>query len=301
MKIKELYQDFSVIIADEDHRHYRLGWANVVCPHCTGNPGFHLGYNLDEDYFYCWRCGFHDTIFTLSKLLKVTKSQAEQLVREYGGKSKTKTTKEPTVRIKKHHFKLPTGIEPLLPRHRNYILNRGFDPDEIERQWGVMSTGVVSQLDNIDYKHRLFIPVRWDDELVTFQTRDVTNKHIHKYINCPKEREIKHLKSILYGKQAEWQDTGICVEGVTDVWRFGTLSFATFGIQYTQTQLRLMSKLFKRIFVVFDDDPQAVKQAKKLVGDLKFRGVEARQINIKNDPGSMSQEEADRFISLIIK
>jgi len=54
--------------------------------------------------------------------------------------------------------------------------------------------------------------------------------------------------------------------------------------------------LFKRIFVVYDDDPQAIVQAKKLIAELMFRGVEAIRVSIVGDPGSMKQDEADYFV-----
>jgi len=57
-----------------------------------------------------------------------------------------------------------------------------------------------------------------------------------------------------------------------------------------------MAKLFKRIFVVYDDDPQAVIQAKKLVAELQFRGLKAIRVTIEGDPGSMKQDEADYFV-----
>jgi len=100
----------------------------------------------------------------------------------------------------------------------------------------------------------------------------------------------------LYGKQEYWTDTGICVEGPTDVWRFGFQAFATSGIKYTPAQVRVIAKTFKRIFVVYDDDPQAVIQAKKLVAELQFRGLKAIRVTIEGDPGSMKQDEADYFV-----
>ena len=118
---------------------------------------------------------------------------------------------------------------------------------------------------------------------------------------CPKERERIHHKHILYGKQEEWKSTGICVEGITDVWRFGIIAFATFGIEYTPVQLRQIAKTFQRVPVVFDgEESQSIKQANKLVADLKFRGVDAFRVDIDGDPGSMSQEEANYLIKQLI-
>ena len=90
-------------------------------------------------------------------------------------------------------------------------------------------------LDNINYSHRIIIPYIWNSEIVSFDARDATNKQLNKYQACPLEREIVEHKRILYGTQEMWTDTGICVEGTTDVWRLGTDSFATSGIKDSPT------------------------------------------------------------------
>jgi DNA primase len=118
---------------------------------------------------------------------------------------------------------------------------------------------------------------------------------------CPKERELIPHKEILYGRQDKWKDAGICVEGPTDVWRLGVNSFATSGIKYTQKQVREMAKVFKKIFVLFDDDSQAVVQANKLVAELKFRGVNTFRVDIEGDPGGMKQNDADYLIKQLMK
>jgi DNA primase len=178
--------------------------------------------------------------------------------------------------------------------------SRGFDPILLEREWNLLGTGPYSKLDHIDYKHRIIIPFFWDTQQVSFDSRDITGKDAGRYKACPKDRELIPHKEILYGKQSEWKETGICVEGPTDVWRFGTCSFATSGIKYTPKQIRQMAKAFKRIAVVFDDDSQATVQAGKLVAELKFRGVDSFKIAIKGDPGSMSQEEANYLVKQLI-
>ena len=158
----------------------------------------------------------------------------------------------------------------------------------------------ISQLDGISYKHRIIAPIYWNEERVSFQGRDATDKHSKKYMACPKDRELIHHKEILYGKQSEWGSTGICVEGITDVWRLGTASFATFGIKYTPKQLRLVAKSFERVFILFDPEGTATEQAVKLMNELKFRGLEANTILLDSDPGSMKQEDADYLTKQIL-
>jgi len=62
-----------------------------------------------------------------------------------------------------------------------------------------------------------------------------------------------------------------------------------------------MSKLFKRVFVVYDKDTQAQRQASKLVSELMLRKVDAIGITIdQKDPGSMSEKESEYFVKQLI-
>jgi len=157
-------------------------------------------------------------------------------------------------------------------------------------------------LDKIDYKHRILAPVYWNERMVSFQTRAINNNATPKYRACPKDREILHHKNILYGLQQYWKDrTGICVEGITDVWKLGLKAFATFGINYKPQQVTEMAKHFNRITIIFDDEPQAQEQAKKLASDLKIFGVASRIITIEGDPGSLSINQARKLTKEALK
>ena len=300
MDIVQLYQDFGIEIAPEGHHHTREGWVNVECPFCTGNVGYHLGYFLEGNYFTCWRCGWHPITPTLSKLLNINYAQVEVIIKDYG-LDLVRMVKPKVEKAGLKPYRLPSGTFPLEKYHKLYLERRGYDPDRIERTWAVVGTGPASFLDGLSYKLRIIAPVVWDSRAVSFVSRDITGKHPRKYLVCPQDREIVFHKSILYGKQEYWKDTGVCVEGMTDVWRFGVNSFATFGIMFIPAQVRLIAKTFKRVPVVYDDDPQAVSQAKKLVSELRFRNVDAFHVPIKGDPGSMKQEEANYLIKQLIK
>jgi hypothetical protein len=166
----------------------------------------------------------------------------------------------------------------------------------------LVGTGPVGQLDGLDFKLRVIAPIVWDDVQVSFTARDITDKQPLRYITCPKNRELTFHKHIVYGKQEHWgTGKGICVEGPTDAWRMGVHSFATFGIKYTATQVRVMAKYFRRVAVCYDDDPQARVQAQKLVAELRFRGVDAFRVDITGDPGAMTQKDADYLVKQLMK
>lgn len=300
--ILQLYQDYSVDYKTEGHKHCRPGWVNTPCPFCISEPGhegYHLGAALDGSTFYCWRCGWHPPVKAISALLKIRYDDAKQLMYQYLGIVSHTQTTIPKVRTKVH--KHPSGTTELQPQHVKYLESRNFDPDYLVQEWGLLGTGPVSMLDGINFSYRILAPILWNADEVTFQTRDITNRHPLRYLACPENREIMKHKHILYGKQNKWGDIGICVEGITDVWRLGEFSFCTFGIKFTYAQLRLISNTFKRVFVIFDDESQAQQQAKELVADLRFRGVDSERIVIKGDPASMPQNEANYLVKTLLK
>lgn len=301
MDILQLYDDYTVEYKTEGHKHCRPGWVNTECPFCEGNFGYHLGYNFETDRYVCWRCGVHPTEITVSKLLKVNYFEAVKIVKNYG-LLVTSRSKEPTVKFGLKSHKLPTGTRPLTERHKRYLEGRNFDPERLEREWNLLGTGPVSSLDHIDYKHRIVIPFMWDERQVSFDSRDITGKHPFKYMACPAEREIISHKDILYGRQDLWGENGICVEGPTDVWRFGPSAFAVSGIKFTPRQVRRIGTTFKRVGVCFDGgEPQALSQAQILIGELRFRGVDAFRVDIEGDPGDMDQAEANYLVKQLIK
>lgn len=296
MDIIGLYRDFGVEHRTEGHKHCRPGWVNTECPFCTGNAGLHLGWNLEEEYYYCWRCGWKPMVHTIAELIHVSDNEAWNIARQYGRiytqVKKAKDGKKP--------FTFPSNTEPLQENHKKYLRKRGFIPEELQKDWFIKGTGPLSKIDKIDYRFRIVIPYIWNGVPVSFDARDITDKQRNKYQACPKEYEEIEHKRILYGDQEKWNpELGICVEGPTDVWRIGKQAFAVSGIAYTPAQVRLIATIFKRVAVVFDDDPQAQVQAKKLIAELKFRGVDAFNVKIKGDPGSMRQKEVKELLEKI--
>lgn len=296
MDIIKLYRDFNIQFQTEGHKHCRPGWVNCECPFCTGNPGLHLGATLDGNHFYCWRCGWKPVNVALAKLLKVAEYKIPEIIILYGGVSRVYQKQ-----VEKKQFSFPTNTMPLRKSHRIYLEQRGFDADKIVRDWHILSTSPTSILDKIKYSNRILIPIYWNGNPVSFQTRTTSPGVDLRYIACPQGREIYEHKTILYGNQVMWGGTGICVEGVTDVWRFGYYAFGTFGIEYTRQQVRLMAKSFKRIVVIYDDDPQAIIKADELVYTLtrEFR-KDAFRVGIMGDPGSLPQSDADYLIKQLI-
>lgn len=299
MNIVQLFEDYNIPHVTEGVN-CSPGWVNICCPFCPDDPSEHCGIHLETNHVNCWRCGAHPLSLTISLLLNTTEHQARQIIKQYGKTTHFPST-EPVVKIGTKRHQLPSGCTPLMDNHRLYLEHRLFDPDQLVHDWNLLGTGPISRLDNIDFKHRIIIPILWDGRQVSFQSRDITNKSTLRYITCPEDRELVHHKHILGGRQDKWTKTGIVVEGWFDVFRFGLTSCCTFGIKYTKEQLWVIDQTFDRVAVCFDDEPQAVEQANRLVKELVFRGHDAWRVPIVGDPGGMKQEDANHLIKFISK
>ena len=307
--IDDLYHKYGTPTAPEGHKHHRNGWVNIECPFCSdGNSsGYHLGFNTENAYFYCWRCGSHQVETVLMKLLRIPYNQAKDIADTY--KLHRKGFVRPSftpgiVKIKKKSFKFPSDVTDLKSPHKKYLINRGFDPQYLIDNWDIKGTGPTSTLDHINYKYRILIPILWNEKPVTFQARDYTGKQAIKYLACPEERETIHHKHILYGHPSLWQKRrGILVEGVFDVWRLRLSACCTFGTGYTTEQVRVMVKMFDELYILFDPEPVAQKRASELKEELSFWGVKTQLLmgvgskkGILTDPGDMPQEDADHML-----
>ncbi len=297
MNIEKLYNDFGIFTCPESNKHYREGWINVPCPFCTGNPGYHLGYNTNGNYFACFRCGGHPEIKTLMNVLNVPYSEVQKILYEYKGKF---YIKPPVIKIRKKAFKIPSMVKEIneLPKHMKYLKQRGFNPDYLVNKYGIKGWGPYGLLDDINYSFRIFIPVFWEGVVVSWQTRDITDKSPLKYLSCPLKRELVPHKEILY--QVPVSDYVVLTEGVFDVWKIemaGYLGTCCFGIEYSINQLKLL-KNYKKTIIFFDSEKQAQNKAKEIKSRLEFMGKEV--INtvppVGEDPGSLTVKEIKEML-----
>lgn len=315
MNIIKLYQDYHIPYETQGHKHCRPGWVNTACPWCTGNPGLHLGYCIDpksqfHGSYVCWRCGGKGVVRTVAKLLGSTDPQASLIIQKYGGlkggggyseNPKPQHHKKPGTIVR--DIALPPGCQPLTsnPGACRYLMERRFDPTRLQEEWELMFSPQLAILQTdkwfVDYSWRIIIPIHYQGKIVSFQGRDYTGKREPKYLTAPKSLESVHHKDILYGldKAPQEQDWIVLVEGVTDVWRLGAgMAVACFGIKYRLPQVLLLAKRFKTVTLLFDPEPQATLQARKIARELKSRGVVTKQLHCPagKDPADLTEDEA---------
>ncbi|MFH1448568.1 MAG: hypothetical protein ABIG39_06930 [Candidatus Micrarchaeota archaeon] len=286
MGIIQLLEDHGVEYT-KGGKHATKGWVQIDCPLCSGNPGFHGGFNTIQVYYHCWRCGWHPLVEVLVELLSTSVQEVRKLIATYkllDGESLDpyEADNEDT-----EMFKLPAAPIQIPQIATDYLASRGFTWEQI-REWGVYATGFTGR-----YRLRLVAPISFGSHIVSFITRDVTGKAEAKYLPCPKEQEIMHHKHILYGMNRAPHKNIVVVEGVTDVWRLGPGAVATLGIDYSPKQLLCLAQKFENIAIMFDSEEIAQLKAAKLSMELEGLGRKSIVIKCsKDDPANLSREEA---------
>lgn len=296
----KLCEAYRIATAPRGHKHQRKGWVNVECPFCQGDPGYHFGYNIAKGYFVCYRCGWHPIEKALLGIIpSLEKSKIKGLILDSRGDLLESLSLPYSEIVRPDEVKFPSGTGPMTDRHKKYISSRNFDPDKLERIWGLLGTGHTG-----DYKFRVIAPIYFNGQLVSYQGRDITEKQQAKYKGCREEKEVISHKHIFYGWDQVPSNTRTCivVEGITGVWRLGPGALASFGVEYTLSQIRLLAQRFDRIWTLFDPD-EAGDRAERFCNDLIVRGGEAEQLEIsdKFDSGNMPQEMANRLMKETLK
>ena len=309
MDIVQVYQDYLITRAFESDKHYREGWINTKCPFCTGNPGNHLGYSLEGDYFKCWRCGFHPTEKTLQKLLGISYHEAKILIRKYQGFSRVNHSKK--IKVKKNKFMMPPYLikiteSPYAMRYMKEIRKNGFTTSEIkklQKQFKLRCTEEFSPFDNLDLSYRMIAPLIWDNQVVSWQSRDLTNQSSLRYITCPKKREIIEHKTILYNPPETKKI--VVVEGIFDVYKVFLAGFpvtSCFGVEYTRAQLLLLLQ-YDEIIIFMDPDKAGVHHRKKLMNQILFAGKQCDFVEntYLKDPGDLAIKQIQKLLNPYFK
>jgi len=292
MDILRFLKDYHIKYSDRGSK-ITDGWIGVDCPFCDGN-NYHLGFHMSSGAVSCWSCGKHSHIAFIKALLNCSLSKAIEIKKEYetnryhynDSELESHTTIHADVCL------LPTGCERLSKRAKEYLIERSFNPNTLEDVWNLKSTDAFG-----DYKFRIIAPIIVDDIMVSYQGRDYTGKSDLKYKACKSENEVRNHQTVVYGSNLVKGESCIVVEGITDVWRLGPGAVCCFGIDFTLAQVNFISNRFKNVFVLFDAEEQAQKQARGLATLLNARGIEVDILELESgDPGEMNQRDADNLI-----
>jgi len=269
------------------------GWTNIQCPFCNDKSN-HLGVNINTGTYNCWKCSATGELsFLISELLSIEEYKSKKLIKKYR-EDFVEAKKERRV-ISNTELILPKEATNILPdKHRQYLIGRGFDPDYIQKKYGIMACDILG-----DYKFRIIIPIFFKGKLVNFAAKAIDDSANLKIKNCPNEKVIIQRDSLLYNIDNIKNRKAIIVEGFTDVWKMGDCTIATMGTKFTNAQIQLLSVYCSEAYILYDSkekDVQAPIQAEKLAHSLYslIKKVEILELP-HGDPGDLTYSEVENI------
>ena len=284
------------------------GWVNIQCPFCDDRSN-HLGISPTGG-INCWRCPTTGTIIKLvMKLEGVNLPIAVERLRNFLGvpdaverlqnfKTYQNIDKnfEGVLPMNKaprtQNFKSVNDIfsaekisHELYPAYADYLTSRKFDPYYLQTKYKLHSGGSIGK-----YKNRIIIPFFLHGKMITFTSRDITNRSSVPYLHLPEIEVGTSPKLEIYNIDS-CKDTIIVVEGPIDVWRIGDGCGATSGIKFTHKQVLILSQ-FKRVFILYDAEEEAQTQALRLANNLSMKVPHVENISLsEGDPGELNEED----------
>jgi hypothetical protein len=183
---------------------------------------------------------------------------------------------------------------------KEYLADRGFDPDQLSRKFGVM---YCSHSHFFLARNRIIIPVTDGAGVLRgWQARHVGDLDWHdkklkkdlppKYFSCPGSN-FRSLCIYNWARMKLWS-TGILCEGPTDVWRFGAMAGCIFGNTVTPSQREKVRAVFRKRSLVLLLDPEeydkeATVEVRRWFKDRLGKAFCAVKLPDGTDPGSLEQ------------
>lgn len=268
MKFEEILTGLNIPFVTEGHHHCRPGWLQMDCPFCSpGWQKWRLGYNLAYRYLNCWSCGRQNIAEVLSHLADIPFGKAKGLLGDLDREFQEREDK-------RGKLILPKGLQDeLSKKHRRYLRERGYDPDDLVEKWEIKSIGLAAHL-----AWRIFVPIIHRGEVVSWTTRSNLPTG-QRWRSASEEQEALNHKELLYGEDYTLGSHAIVVhEGPTDVWATGPGAVGVLGTSLKRAQILRMAKYMIRV-ICFDNEPSAQRRAKRLCDMLEV--FEGRTINVQ--------------------
>lgn len=285
------FKERHVQFAEEGHHHCHAGWAQSHCPFCSsGRDGFHLGFNLTQGNWNCWRCGSHSTWDVVGQLLNTQdKGLIYRTLQEFETGKKGRYQQKKVIR--KKALPPPPGCGMMTSVHRRYLRGRNFDPVHLEALWDLQGTQYLGGA----WAWRLIIPCRdRDGVVVAYQGRTLGDVK-PRYKMSDDADALVDPAGILYGIDKARSSSVLVVEGATGVWRLGPGTVATLGIDWSPLQANQLRQ-FKARYILFDPEPVAQKRAEGLAEWLSYHaGTTEILSGFRTDPGEFSLRKAQRI------
>jgi len=290
----DLCKEQGLPFLESGHHHCADGWIQTHCPFCgDGSHGWHLGFSTEYGNMSCWRCGKHSILDWLRRMLpRGSSAHIGKILHDHQTGRRINVKKSKTIR--KRNAKAPPGLGPLKQSHRNFLLEKNFDPVYLEMIWGLKGTGHLS----LEWNFRIVAPIHnKKKEIVAYTGRTLSKDVKPKWKTSHKEDTKGDHRALLYGIEYTDKEKGVLiVEGPSDVWRMGMGCVGVLGTSWKEEQAAIL-RYYKRRFIYFDPEPTAQKKAEELANWLSVFPGETEIIGgVDCDPGDLPQDEANNIM-----
>jgi hypothetical protein len=262
-------------------RNVKRGNLTIKCPFCGSlDKGMHLGINLDDGAFSCWRDHEHrgrNTARLVSVLLRCSIAQARselglgvldddeyvRAIKFLVDNPEIDTRSVGGVSFLSFESSFRTiDRQGLRSRFWSYLEDRGFSDSDIEYLCSHYNLHCTL---SGDFKNRIIIPVYLDDQLVTWTSRSIDSRSELRYKDLAIEKSIRHCKFCLldYDYIKEGGEILFVVEGPFDAMNLAVnlpdahKVTCLFTKQMTEEQSMLLVSildLYSKVVILFDAD-----------------------------------------------
>lgn len=274
-----MFRDYNVAFIPGDKK---MRWVNVTCPLC-GDRTENGGFNQEGGYYHCWRCGSHPLDKVLPLVLGVTLSHIKDILNQY----KTRNLMFNSLNEKENKvYNLDFNFDDFTKGEREYLEKRGLDPKELYDKYGVRGGGLVGE-----WRYRIMIPLILNGKVVSYIGRTILSKkradelHIPRYKNLSKENSVVNSKDVLFNIDHCRKDTIVLTEGCFDVFKLGDDFCCSLGTELTENQLKYLSENYKKIYIMFDNEEEAQRKARKVGMKLVAMGADVEVVDCYSDFG----------------
>lgn len=262
------------------------GYVGIQCVFCSDNSN-HLGIGISTGSFRCLKCGKTGNFYQLLLRLGESKSSSREIARKMVFSDH-----------REHKVHVITGSlqwlmddfqSPIIHEHRLYLEQRGYDPDLFQKKYRLFSSTCAGK-----FNHKLIIPVIMQRKIVGFIGRDVTGRAKLRYKSSPDTHNLTPRRRWLFNIDSVKNGNAILVEGPMDAMNLGDGAVAMLSTSFSNEQVvQLASMKLKNVFVMFDGEDHAIRQAHDLAYRLApfVENVEVIEMPEGKDPGDMTREE----------
>ena len=275
------------------HKNVGVNWHATSCPSC-GDSSAHCGISKKSNAVHCFKCGYKSNIISMiRKHLKCSPEKAKGIFKQYNNGYIDESYFLSAVNKDVQEVQLPFNLEKRMPEsHKKYLASRKFDPDLLIAKYGLLGAGGYCEP---KYRYRVIIPIEMDGKLVSFLGRGIYKTIEPRYYNAPATASIIPVKNALYGMEYVG-NTAIIMEGVTDVWRFGSGAVSTMGADLTNLQLLTLKKAgVRNVCFAYDPDKTGRKKSEMGVRACALMGFNSYNYALEGDKdiGDRTYEEID--------